>query len=80
MVTATASHRRAAQSRLVMWVRCHCQPARLVILKPCSIHARNPSTGRTGLGRQIGQDQPWIFVAVPPSRPAGCSAAGGDVL
>ena len=42
VATATASHRRAARSGLVMWVRCHGQPARLVILKPCSIHARNP--------------------------------------
>ena len=42
VATATASHRRAARSGLVMWVRCHCQPARLVILKPCSIQARNP--------------------------------------
>jgi hypothetical protein len=33
VATATASHRRAARSGWVMWVRCHCQPARLVILK-----------------------------------------------
>jgi hypothetical protein len=25
-----------------MWVRCHCQPARWVLLKPCAIHARHP--------------------------------------
>src|SRR5882724_11679851 len=42
VATATASHRRAARSGLVIWVRCHCQPARLVILKPCSIQARKP--------------------------------------
>src|SRR5439155_5989023 len=42
VATATARHRRAARSGLVIWVRCHCQPARLVIFKPCSIHARNP--------------------------------------
>ena len=37
-----ARHRRAARSGCVMWVRCHCQPARLVIFNPCSIQARNP--------------------------------------
>ena len=42
VATATASHRRAARSGMVMWVRCHCHPARLVILKPCSIQARKP--------------------------------------
>src|SRR4029434_8528798 len=42
VATATASHRRAARSGWVMRVRCHCQPARLVILKPCSIQARTP--------------------------------------
>ena len=42
VATATASHSRAARSGALMRVRCHCQPARLVILKPCSIQARRP--------------------------------------
>ena len=40
--TATASHRRAARCGSVMRVCCHCQPARFVTLKPCSIQARSP--------------------------------------
>jgi hypothetical protein len=43
VATATASHRRAARSGLVMRVRCHGHPARLVLVKPCSIQARKPS-------------------------------------
>ena len=39
---ATPSHRRSARSGSVMRVRCHCQPARFVILNPCSIQARIP--------------------------------------
>jgi hypothetical protein len=41
VATATASHRRAARCGSVMRVRCHCQPARFVTLKPCSIQARS---------------------------------------
>jgi len=42
VATATASHKRAARWGAVIRVRCHCQPARLVTLKPCSIQARRP--------------------------------------
>ena len=42
VATATANHNRAARCGSVMRVRCHCQPPRLVILKPCSIQARKP--------------------------------------
>src|SRR6266481_5768913 len=55
VATATASHRRAARSGFVIWVRCPCQPARFVIWKPCSLQARTPyqqavlaSGGRSG--------------------------------
>jgi hypothetical protein len=42
VATATANHSRAARCGSVMRVRCHCHPPRFVILKPCSLHARNP--------------------------------------
>jgi hypothetical protein len=42
VATATANHNRAARWASLRRVRCHCHPPRLVILKPCSIHARNP--------------------------------------
>lgn len=42
VATATASPRRAARWGTVLRVRCHCHPARLVRLKPCSIQARSP--------------------------------------
>jgi len=38
----SASPRRAARSGGVLGVRCPCQPARWVLLKPCAIQARTP--------------------------------------
>jgi hypothetical protein len=42
VATATASQSRAARSGARRRVRCHCQPARLGIVKPCAIQARRP--------------------------------------
>lgn len=42
VATATANHRRSARCGSVMRVRCHCHPARVVSVKPCSIQARRP--------------------------------------
>ena len=44
-----------------------------MILKPCSIQAAGHTSRITGLRRQIGQDQPGVFVAVFP---AGQQGAG----
>ena len=69
VATATASHRRAARAGWVMWVRCHCQPARLVILKPCSIQARNPyqQAVLASGGRSVRINQGSLY---PPSQHA----------
>lgn len=40
--TATATHSRAARCGSVIRVRGPCPPPRLVIVKPCSLQARNP--------------------------------------
>ncbi len=40
VATAIANQCRAARAGSVIWVCCHCQPPRLVSLKPLSIHAR----------------------------------------
>lgn len=42
VATETANQRRCALLGSVMRVPCHCQPPRLMVLKPCSIHARIP--------------------------------------
>src|SRR5512144_2053092 len=39
---AMANHRRSARAGSSMRVYCHCQPPRLIRLKPCSIQVRNP--------------------------------------
>src|SRR5205085_658685 len=55
VATATASQRRAARSGSVMRVRCHCQPARLISLKLCSIQVRRPyqATSHAAGGRSV---------------------------
>jgi len=79
VATATANHSRAA---VLAW-SCGALPlpaSALGDLKPCSIQAPQPiPTRRTGLRRQIGQDQ-HDPCSPPPSAPAGYSGAGGDGL
>src|SRR5881409_913715 len=65
VATATANHRRAARSGLVMWVRCHGHPARLVICKPCAIHARAGwPWQRTHMTKPERAARLWLAVAV----------------
>src|SRR2546429_60424 len=86
VATATASHRRAARSGLVMWVRCHCQPARLVILKPCSIQARKPyqqARKQATTGQHEARPRPWdrpvhLTQHAQPLPPPGMFGGGGQ--
>ena len=64
---ATARHRRAARAGGVMWVRCHCPPARLVILQPGSIQARNPyqQAVLASGGRSVRINQGSVYPPLP---------------
>ena len=66
----------AARSGLVMCVRCHCQPARFVIVKPCSIQARRPYQPAllASGGRSSGRIQPRVLLPrLPQASRVQCS-------
>ena len=73
VATATGSPRRTARCGLVMRVRCHCHPARLVSLKPCSIQARRPyqQASPTSGGKSVRINQGSLQ---PASQQANSSA------
>jgi hypothetical protein len=76
-------HSRAARSGSRMRVRCHCQPARLVILHPCSIQARSPyqAASLASGGRSVSISQGSFYASSHSAssvhstcRPAFCKA------